>query len=244
MELMNETAQTGNRGQTLRHTKPLWEPRRGRGGSNYWQVYSPKIDRRVKFYSNLEYHHWILVEATPEIAAFCERPIKVLGVNDGKNGSSLIDMWVQWRNGAEEYRELKYAKKLDQLDEKPALRRLLELQKAWCERREIAHQVLTDNEVYANKLQLRNWQLILAQLANTRDLDLDKIQESIRQIVAEEGTISLLALSRWFDGVPPTSIRGAVFRLIHAGELQAPLDQAVLTEAIPLRSSHELSVQG
>lgn len=241
---MNETAQTDHRSQALRHTKPLWEPRRGRCGSNFWQVYSPKIDRRVKFYRNLEYHHWILVEATPEIAAFCERPIKVLGVDDGKNGSSLIDMWVQWRNGAEEYRELKYAKKLDQLDEKPALRRQLELQKAWCERREITHLVVTDNEVYANKLQLRNWQLILAQLANTRDLDLDKIQESIRQIVAEEGTISLLALSRWFDGVPPTSIRGAVFRLIHAGELQAPLDQAVLTEAIPLRSSHELSAQG
>lgn len=241
---MNETTHTNNRGQTLRHTKSLWEPRRGKYYNNFWQVYSPKLNRRIKLYSNLEYHHWILMEATPEIASFCERPIKVLGLVDGKNGSSLIDMWVQWRSGAEEYRELKYAKKLDQINDNPVLSHQLELQKAWCERREITHRVVTDNEVYANKILLRNWQLILSQLANTRDLDLGKVQESTRRIVAVEGAISLLRLSRLFVGVQPTAIQAAVFRLIHAGELQAPLDQVELTEAIPLRLSHELSTQG
>jgi hypothetical protein len=108
----------------------------------------------------------------------------------------------------------------------------------------MTHLVVTDNEVYANKLQLRNWQLILSQLSNTRDLDLGKIQESVRRIVAVEGDISLFALSRRFVGVQSSAIRAAVFRLIHAGELQAPLDQVELTEAIPLRQSHEISTQG
>lgn len=225
---------------TTRHSKPVWNPGRGSYGNNLWQAYSPKLGRKVKLFSDLEYHHWILVEATPEIVTFCEQPIKMLSRVEGRDRASYIDMWVQWRNGSEQYRELKYAKDIAQVDNKPILRRQLAIQEAWCKRHGVEHLVVTDEQVHANKLLLRNWRVILSILANAKDVDFRKLQPTILRIVESEGKISIGKLQSKFVGTTETSFQAAIFDLIQRGLINAPLGLFELSYSISLEVSHDL----
>lgn len=233
--VMSTTAQLQKR-----HSKPVWSPGRGSYGNNLWQVYSPKLGRKVKLYSDLEYHHWILVEATPEIVTFCEQPIRMQSRVEGRDRASYIDMWVQWRNGSEQYRELKYAKDIAQIDNKPLLRRQLAIQVAWCERHGVEHLIITDAQVHANKLLLRNWRLILSILANAKETDFRKLQPTILHIIESEGQISIGCLQGRFVGTTETIFQAAIFDLIQRGLIKAPLGEVDLSYAIPLEVAHDL----
>lgn len=221
-----------------RHSKPSWNPGRGSYGNNLWQVYSPKLRRTVKLYSDLEYHHWILVEATPEIVTFCEQPVRMQSRVDGRDRASYVDMWVQWRDGNEQYRELKYAKDVAQLDCNPFLSRQLAIQAAWCKRHDIEHVVVTDEAVFANKLLLRNWRLILSVLTNAKDAHLRNVQAEIQKIVDSHGTISLGETRAVLIGPSETIFQAAAFDLIQRGSLKAPLGSLELTYALPLEVTH------
>lgn len=221
-----------------RHNRPVWNPGRGSYGNNLWQAYSPKLGRKVKLYSDLEYHHWILVEATSEIATFCEQPIKMFSRVEGRDRASYIDMWVQLRDGTEQYRELKYAKDIAQIESKPFLRRQLEIQETWCQRHGVEHLVITDEQVHANKLLLRNWRLILSILANAKDSDLRKLQHTILHILRSEGGTTIGGLRERFVGIQETIFQAAVFGLIQVGQLKAPIESIELSYAIPLEVNH------
>ena len=53
------------------------------------EVYSPKIQRRLTLFSRDAHDAWLLLEADPEVRAFCERPAYVAG-----EAGRLIDFWV------------------------------------------------------------------------------------------------------------------------------------------------------
>lgn len=234
---MNHQLSTSAR---VRHSSPVWNPGRGSYGNNLWQTYSPKLGRNVKLFSDLEYHHWILVEATPEIIAFCEQPIKMWSRVDGKDRASYIDMWVKWRDGTEQYRELKYAKDIAQINDNTALDRQLAIQVAWCARHHENHAIITDEQVHANKLLLRNWRLILSILTNAKGIDLRKLQRSIIKLIESENGISMGNLQGRFVGTTSTVFQASIFDLIQRGSINAPLGTVELTNALPLEVNHVL----
>lgn len=223
-----------------RHSKHVWNPGRGSYGNNLWQTYSPKLGRVVKLYSDLEYHHWILVEATPEIVTFCEQPVKMLSRVDGRDRASYIDMWVQWRNCTEQYREVKYASEMAKIDSKPLLERQLAIQQLWCGRHGVDHAIITDEQIHANKLLLLNWRLILSTLSNARGIDFSKLQHTILKIVESEQQISIGNLQGRFVGTTTTIFQASVFDLIQKGQINAPLGEVELTNALPLEMSYVL----
>ena len=58
--------------------KPVFKRKRnGRFGNNIWISYSPKLNRNITLYSDLEYDHWILIENDKNIKSFCEQPYHV-----------------------------------------------------------------------------------------------------------------------------------------------------------------------
>jgi hypothetical protein len=57
------------------------------------EVFSPKLARRLSLGSYDQWRCWLMLEANPDITAFCERPAHV----DGRGGA-LIDFWVQLRH--------------------------------------------------------------------------------------------------------------------------------------------------
>ena len=53
------------------------------------EVYSPKLGRRVTYFSRTAYEAWLLLESDPTIKTFCERPAYL----EDQTGR-LIDFWV------------------------------------------------------------------------------------------------------------------------------------------------------
>src|SRR5271165_2686767 len=45
-------------------------------GGNLWVRHSPKLRREVRFVRDVDYWHWLLIEAEPDIAMFCEEPVR------------------------------------------------------------------------------------------------------------------------------------------------------------------------
>lgn len=71
----------------LTYEKPIEIKRRP------WQrrieVFSPKLKRRLTFFSSAGHDAWLLLEADPAVKTFCERPAYVEG-----GAGRLIDFWV------------------------------------------------------------------------------------------------------------------------------------------------------
>ncbi len=225
----------------LRHVEPVVGYRRARYGNNLWLVYSPKIDRKVKLYSNLEYFNWIMVEATPEIVAFCEQPVKIVCYIDGRNVVSIIDMWVKYYTGIEEYREIKYVKELKKTNKKPMLHRKMEAQKNWCSRQNVDYRIITDIDILANELLIRNWRVILTHISNnTKNASILNTQKQIINIVNNEKKISLSMLVNRFSDISVSDVHTAVFWLLHSGRLIAPLHETELSNNIILKLRNNL----
>ena len=53
------------------------------------EVYSPKLGRRVTYFSRTAYEAWLLLESDPTIKTFCERPAYL-----EDQAGRLIDFWV------------------------------------------------------------------------------------------------------------------------------------------------------
>nr|WP_162306298.1 TnsA endonuclease N-terminal domain-containing protein [Brevibacillus laterosporus] len=127
---------------------PVITKRNAKYGSNYWYVYSPKLNRMVHLFSNLEYDHWILIEANPQIITFCEQPKKVEWLIGEKLLHSIFDMWIERKDGSQSFIEIKYQIDLD--PQNPRSERSLRqthLQRKWCEENNYDYLIQTEKEI-------------------------------------------------------------------------------------------------
>lgn len=223
------------RARPPRFSTPVWAPRRGSYGNNHWINFSPKLDRRVCLYSDLEYYHWLLVEGTPEIETYCEQPLEMRSSILGRDAKSIIDMWVRFRDGTEEYREVKYKKDLTEEGGRQRVVRQLGVQQAWCSRHQVCHVVVNEAMILANPLFLENWRAIITHLTIHRGLTTSSIEPSIRRLLAASGPTSISELTKQFVGPSPLQIHTAAFRLLHRGAVSAPLATQPLSYRIALR---------
>lgn len=219
-----------------RYSSPVWTPRRGSYGNNQWITFSPKLDRRVCLYSDLEYFHWLLVEATPDIETYCEQPLEMRSSVLGRDAKSIIDMWVRFRDGTEEYREVKYGQDLIEGGGRHRVVRQLAVQRAWCSRHQVSHVVMEESAILANPLLLENWRTIITHLTIHRNLTTSGIESSMQRLLASSGPISIGELSRQFVGPSPLQVHTAAFRLLHGGAVTAPLDTQPLSYRLTVQA--------
>jgi len=203
----------------IRHILPCWVQTRGSYGSEYWEVYSPKLGRDVKLYSNVEWEHWLLLESDPNVIYFCEQPIRML-VQVGEKGSSFIDMWVLFADHSEEYREVKLRKDVHA----GRSAKQIAIQKLWCERNDFIHRVVTELDLQKFRLQIENCKEFIGFIPHDISLRHQKLQQSIIDIVVCHGQIQFKEVLVKFVGGSEQQIFSAIFTLIHAGVLHAPLD--------------------
>ena len=134
-------------------------------GNNYWEAYSPKIGRNVRFFSDLEYDNWVHIETNPEIIDFCEQPLKIQIVFEDKLVESIFDMWVQYSDNTEEFMEVKYAAELVGENSKSLRsKRQIEVQRQWCMDHQYNYSVKTDTEIRASLTHLNNLKQIIGQV--------------------------------------------------------------------------------
>ncbi|MFZ7646196.1 Tn7 transposase TnsA N-terminal domain-containing protein [Bacillus cereus] len=50
-----------------------------------------------------------MVESNPKVINFCDRPLVMTACINGKSVTSIVDMWVKYEDGNEEFIEIKYS---------------------------------------------------------------------------------------------------------------------------------------
>lgn len=216
--------------------KPVWKQPRGHYGSNFWEVYSPRLRRNVHLYSDLEYDHWVLIELDPTIKTFCEQPLRISANMEGKVVHSIIDMWIRWKDGREQFREIKY---FSELAKESTEKRQLKAQQAWATLHGHDYKIHTEKTIRANPLLIANWKIILRYLASDQKIELLKYQHQIVQLILDQNECSLKELEERFNDWDPIMIRTAIFGLLHLGELVAPLDVQQLNGTLKVRVKDE-----
>lgn len=155
--------------------KPVLSMKSNHFGSNFWDCFSHKINRDVHFYSDLEYEHWILVETNPDIEFFCEQPLKIKEEFEGEIHESIFDMWIKWKDGNEEFIEIKYEKDITQSSHNKSkrnkrIRTQLGIQKKWCKNNHANYRIVTEKEIRIQPL-LTNRKMLLPYLRSSKPLN-------------------------------------------------------------------------
>lgn len=145
--------------------KPLSMPRGSHFGSNYWETYSSKMQRKACFFSNLEYENFLLLEINPKVKAICEQPLAIEVIIDGKCKKSVFDMWVKYSDDTEEMQEVKYSASLEG-DSEEAIRNREQIRKQllWCNENNIPHIVRTEFDIHIGQYTISNASFIASRV--------------------------------------------------------------------------------
>jgi hypothetical protein len=198
--------------------RPVWVRPQNNYGSNRWVVFSPKLGRTVILYSDLERDHWVLVEADPRILLFCEQPLRIsVRLASGPVGT-IFDMWLRWREGHEELREVKYK---DHVANSSRASRQLEAQATWTSLVSFPYSVMTEDVIRANPIFLANWKRILCYLGTTSRANVTRELDQVRSLLAKFGPMPMVEIERRLSQLDCMLVRTAIFTLIHAGETRA-----------------------
>jgi hypothetical protein len=197
-------------------------------GSNYWEGYSPKAKRLVRFFSDLEYDHWVLIEMNPDIIDFCEQPMRIKLQFDGKMTESIIDMWLKYRNGQEYFIEVKYMKDLDEKNPKSARSlKQIEVQKRWCIENGHYHKVQTEQDIRHNTIKLENMRQMIPYIRNitiSNELDCTRILNAI-----ESGNKTICDIESSLMSLTENRVRESIYWLLFKGKICADVDKFPLS---------------
>ena len=141
---------------------PVPIKRSSKYGNNYWETYSPKMNRTVRLFSDLEYDNWVLVETNPAVDVFCEQPFEIQYSYDGKPAKSIPDMWLKYKDGYQSLVEVKYSKELTP-ESKNYLKtdRQVNIQKSYCVEKGFNHRIRTEKDIRGDGIFLANMKMLL-----------------------------------------------------------------------------------
>ncbi|MBP1931945.1 hypothetical protein J2Z37_001946 [Ammoniphilus resinae] len=184
-----------------------------------------KMNRTIRMFSDLEYDHWVLIEGDPDILCFCEQPIKINVLLEGEMVESILDMWIQRKDGAEIFVEIKYAAELDPKNSNfsPRSLRQTSAQRKWCEQNGFKYEIRTDKEIRGNLVYLDNLKLILPyvrQRATPIETDWHRILAAIKN-----RSNTIFHVEQQFPEIPKQRIRETICRMIYTGVIRSNIDK-------------------
>ncbi|QMV44728.1 TnsA endonuclease N-terminal domain-containing protein [Cohnella cholangitidis] len=206
---------------------PITIGRNMKYGSNYWTGLSSKINRKVQFYSDLEYDHWVHVETNPKVKSFCEQPLKIRHSMNGEVVDSIFDMWILFTDGTELFVEVKYQSELQPGNPKyERTIRQTSAQEEWCRSNNKKYQIKTDATIRSNSLYLSNLKQIISYTRNRIapiEMDKHRIMNCI-----EDKKMSLRDIESTLYSLSPQRIRESICILIYLGYFNANIDSCVI----------------
>lgn len=200
--------------------------RNGRYGNNNWFSYSPRLNRIVYLYSDLEYDHWILIENDKNIKAFCEQPLHFNEVVEGELINTIFDMWYLTNKGEHLFIEVKYASELDPLHSNYSLRSVkqIEKQKKWCQVNGYKHEVHTDHYIHKDKLLLKNYKKMMPYIDDRRQKnEMDYLK--IKSFLMKAGRSKIETIEDALHEISRHRIRDAIYNMIYEQVLCANLSE-------------------
>lgn len=127
-------------------------------GSDYFVVNSYKIGRIVNLYSNLEYKNCLSLEVNPEVLTYCEQPYKAEMLINGNKKETIFDMWVLYKNGLEEFQEVKYRDELINTKNSNYIRctEQVDFQRRWCKLNKMPYIVRNEDDIEKGRYHIEN----------------------------------------------------------------------------------------
>ncbi len=211
---------------------------RGSGQSNLTFAYSAKADMDVVLRSTLEFGHFLLCEGCSEITSVVYNGGLQPGVVDGRVVMTEFDAVVTMSSGMVEYREVKSSDEL----ENPELGRAnlqLAAQAAIAVYEGGRHVVMTEREIFANEMLIRNWNRALPWLAQVRHIALNEHLKAVKCLVDKSGAICLADALSLGEGEESAVFGAAAIKGVQTGLFVSDLDVRPFGEGtlIALRST-------
>lgn len=155
------------------YTTPVKMPRNTHYGSNYYEFKSRKLKRIVTAFSSLEYWNQICLEMDYQVEKYCEQPLETDVYYDGKTYKTVFDIWVKYKDGKEEFQEVKLA---EELENENAIwgrsYKQIAIQKAWCEQNGKEYVVKTDRDIILGTHYIRNIQYLYPKVLRSEGTDI------------------------------------------------------------------------
>ncbi|QDX94092.1 hypothetical protein EEL30_18455 [Brevibacillus laterosporus] len=201
---------------------PFMTKRSSKYGSNYWHVFSPKMNRMIHLFSDLEYDHWLLVEGNNQIKRFCEQPKRIQVSFEGSLVTSIFDMWIE----SQCFIEIKYHSELDPQNPKSerSLRQTA-IQRIWCKENDYDYMIQTENEIRKNPVLLDNLKEIIPYLQYGRipnEIDYHFIMQKISK------RLTIKQLREECNHLSVSRLNQTLYTLIYSGELSSTINQSPL----------------
>lgn len=150
--------------------EPIVIPRNKKYGNNYWTSKGPKVGLRdIALYSDLEFDHWLTVEADFKARTYCEQPLKISYVLNGKQHTSIFDMCIEYMDGLIIFVEVKYEIELQPGHKNyEEVQRQIAAQKEWCLQEGVLHEVRTEKDIRDGRFSIENKLKIITNIANQK----------------------------------------------------------------------------
>ncbi len=195
--------------RTLRFQAPADDRRPYR--CHRFDVWSPKLNRRLTLFGEWALNAWIAIEADPSITGLCERPMVV----GSQKPPRVVDFWIK-RSATEELWLLLRQKEQASLAQGEML---VPAFRSWAEGAGMSVRLLRLEELALCEQLSRNWSAVLHYLAANHALLRPDLIDGLRE--ACRGGAQLQALERRFAVEDPILVRTAVFSLLHQGVVRA-----------------------
>jgi hypothetical protein len=183
-------------------------------GSRRIEAHGIKLDRRVQCFGEAAYSQWICLEADPSVKTYCERPAFL----EIDNEKLLVDFWI----------------KRGDLETLLIIGEGCPVQNVMLGKANYAVKTISQNELASAQVWIENWERILPIITSCRGLVEDRLLRSIEKLLAEP--MQLSHIERELATSEPTIVRGAIFTLLHQGQLRAP---QLLTEPLSFLTRFE-----
>lgn len=198
---------------------------RGLGKSYLWYCYSPRSDADCCFRSSLEYYHFLQVESDSSIASVDYAPKAFVTRVAGEHIASIVDAVIKRSTGETVWREVKTEAALAAGADARAEFQIL-AQSQTSRRLGDRHEVLTEQQLLANPMLLRNWHQALAWIAQVRDIPLEQEADQIHSFIERRGSVRFAELLE-LDGTRSPAIYGAAaLRAVQTGAIRSDLDSS------------------
>lgn len=180
-------------------------------GASRFECWSPKLRRRISLYSQRAFDQWILLEADPEAAIFCERPYWAVVNGERK----LVDFWVRREEGDHGLMLVAESASRAWTNENSKDEvNLVELHMPELRR-------VTPIDLMAKAQLIANWRMILPYLTANATFVTPSLLLDVEQAIATPMALGELE-KRLQSTYELMLVRTGVFHLLHRGKAVAP----------------------
>lgn len=201
---------------------------RGHGRSGLWLTYSPKADKDVVLKSDIEFGHFLLVESDPDVVNVDYAPARRLQTYAGEGIATIVDAELTLSNGTVVWREVKCSEDVENgATGRANLQLLIQIKAA--EAVAARHELITEKEIYANPMRIRNWMRIVPWLAQAREWPLHAYVSEVAALMRTRGNVVLADVLNLGDSRDSAIYAAALFRAVQRGRYGNDLAERPLT---------------